>query len=244
VNYSAETKSLFTAGWDRVLKQWDPFRSNNTGTPVVTFNLQERAYCSDLNGIYAAVGTADRNIYIFDVRQPKAPFKKMTSNLRYQPRSVKLFPNNQGVAIGSIEGRVGIMHFTDDQQQNDFAFKCHRHNAHPREGKGDEKLVTRIHAINDISFNYHYGTLATAGSDGCFHFWDKEQKQRLKQFARLTLPITSCAFSPKGDIFAYATSYDYHQGRQHHYEPYLKQRNVFLHEVKEKEVRSRRAIVP
>jgi mRNA export factor len=243
VNYSRESKSLLTAGWDRVLSKWDPFRSNNTGTPVLTFDLQERAYCSDLNGPFAAVGTADRNIYIFDVRQTKGPMKKMTSSLRYQTRCVKLFPNNKGVAVGSIEGRVGIMHMCEDQQQNDFAFKCHRHNGLPREGKGDERVVSRIHAINDISFNYQYGTFATAGSDGCFHFWDKEQKQRLKQFVRLALPITSCAFSPNGKIFAYAASYDYHQGRKHHYAPYLKQRNVFLHEVKEKEIRGRRAIV-
>jgi len=240
VNYAHERKCLVTAGWDRNLNFWDPFRMHPTGQPNISFNLGERAYCSDMQGDIIAIGTADRSVFIFDVRKPKTPLRKMSSSLRYQTRCLRLFPNNRGIAIGSIEGRVGIMHLQEDDQQQDFAFKCHRHMGGQRPGMNDERHVCRIHAINDIAFNVQHGTFATAGSDGCFHFWDKEQKQRLKQFVRLPLPIASCAFRPDGLVFAYASSYDYHQGRKHHFGPYQNQRNVFLHEVKDKEIRGRR----
>jgi mRNA export factor len=71
------------------------------------------------------------------------------------------------------------------------------------------------------------GTFATAGADGVFNFWDKETKQRLKEFkpgqgCRMhqatqppnapPQPITSACFSPHVDLFAYASSYDWSRG--------------------------------
>lgn len=52
-----------------------------------------------------------------------------------------------------------------------FTFKCHRNESD-------------IYAVNSMEFNPTFGTFATAGSDGCFHFWDKDTKQRLKAMPR------------------------------------------------------------
>lgn len=41
-----------------------------------------------------------------------------------------------------------------------------------------------IYAVNSIAFNPAFGTFATAGSDGTYHFWDKDSKQRLKAQVR------------------------------------------------------------
>jgi len=77
-----------------------------------------------------------------------------------------------------------------------FSFKCHRENSN-------------VYAINAISFHPIYGTFSTAGSDGTFNFWDKDSKQRLKQFTNFNMPITATSFNKNGSIFAYALGYDW-----------------------------------
>ena len=58
------------------------------------------------------------------------------------------------------------------------------------------------------------------GSDGTFNFWDKDSKQRLKPFTRLTQPIPCCCFNMDGKIFAYASSYDWSKVRtRNHKQP-------------------------
>ena len=66
--------------------------------------------------------------------------------------------------------------------------------------------------MNDISFHPQHGTFSTAGSDGTFHFWDKDAKHRLKGYPEVGGAIVSTAFSRNGGIFAYALSYDWSQG--------------------------------
>jgi mRNA export factor len=66
-----------------------------------------------------------------------------------------------------------------------------------------------VYAVNVITFHPTFGTFATAGSDGTFHFWDKDTRQRLKQFQRSNSPISAGAFNMDGKFFAYAVSYDW-----------------------------------
>ena len=63
--------------------------------------------------------------------------------------------------------------------------------------------------MNDISFHPVHGTLATVGSDGRFSFWDKDARIKLKTSEQFDQPLTACNFNPQGNIFAYATSYDW-----------------------------------
>ena len=65
----------------------------------------------------------------------------------------------------------------DRDSTKNFAFKCHR------EGTQD------IFAVNHITFHPTYGTFATTGSDGTFNFWDKDSRQRLKAFAKVTMYV-------------------------------------------------------
>ena len=57
-----------------------------------------------------------------------------------------------------------------------------------------------------------HGTFSTAGSDGTFHFWDKDAKHRLKGFPEVGGAISATAFNGSGTIFAYAVSYDWSKG--------------------------------
>ena len=62
---------MVTASWDRTLKYWDG-RSPN---PVHTLQLTERAYALDVTFPLMVVGTADRNIMIYNLNNPTVPFK-------------------------------------------------------------------------------------------------------------------------------------------------------------------------
>ena len=47
-------------------------------------------------------------------------------------------------------------------------------------------------------------------SDGAINFWDKDSRQRLKPMLSPGNGTVSCTtFNAKGDIFAYAISYDW-----------------------------------
>lgn len=67
--------------------------------------------------------------------------------------------------------------------------------------------------MNAISFHPVHGTLATVGSDGRFSFWDKDARTKLKTSEQLDQPITACCFNHNGNIFAYASSYDWSKVR-------------------------------
>jgi mRNA export factor len=78
-----------------------------------------------------------------------------------QTRAVACFPDGQGFAIGSVEGRAAVQWVDPTKQASNFAFKCHRDG-------------TTAYGINAIRFHPKFpGTFATAGSDGVVAFWDK-----------------------------------------------------------------------
>jgi mRNA export factor len=87
-----------------------------------------------------------------------------------------------------------------------FSFKCHR------QQDPTNRDIARVYSVNAISFHPTHGTFSTAGSDGTFHFWDKDAKHRLKGYPDVGGSITATAFSKDGNIFAYAVSYDWSKG--------------------------------
>jgi mRNA export factor len=62
---------LVTGSWDKTVKFWDG-RSPN---PVHSAMLPERVFCMDVKYPLCVVGTADRNIVIYDLRKPSQEFK-------------------------------------------------------------------------------------------------------------------------------------------------------------------------
>jgi len=69
--------------------------------------------------------------------------------------------------------------------------------------------IVVVDKVNGIAFHPTHGTLATVGSDGRFSFWDKDARTKLKTSEQLDQPITCCCFNAHGNIFAYASSYDW-----------------------------------
>jgi mRNA export factor len=97
--------------------------------------------------------------------------------------------------------------------------------------------VTNVYAVNDISFHPVHGTFSTAGSDGTFHYWDKDAKHRLKGYPFVGGSITATTFNRSGNIFAYAVSYDWSKGYQGNNAQYPNK--VMLHPVQPDECKPR-----
>eukprot|EP00128_Syssomonas_multiformis_P004671 Colp12_sorted_trinity150504_noHs@24372 len=219
VKYVAQHKLLLTASWDRTIRYWDLRQSN----PVQTVSLSERVFAVDLmppQGL--VVATADRKVHVYDFNQPDKPFKSIDSPLKFQSRCVASFPGQNAYALGSIEGRVAIQYVDDAKSKDNFTFKCHRSDS-------------KVYAVNAISVHPKYFTFSTSGSDGAFNFWDKENKQRIKQFHPCNQSISATCFNATGEIFAYANSYDWHRGHESH-NPQTAQNLILLHPVKDNEI--------
>lgn len=217
---------LVTGSWDKTIRYWD-IRAP-TGNAMGTIAISDKVYCMDARAPLLVVGTADRQLRVYDIRKPATPFHEKVSQLKHQCRCLATFPDRTGYAVGSVEGRVSIDHVQEMDRKSDFAFKCHR-----------DSDTNIIYAVNSIAFHEEYGTFATAGSDGGFNFWDKDNRHRLKQFQRMNQPITATAFSMDGSIFAYAVGYDWSKGIEHH-DPNSR-KYVLLHGVQPAEIKGKKA---
>lgn len=218
-----EANMLATASWDKTLCYWDLRQQN----PAAKVQLPERAYCMDVAYPMLVVATAERKVQIYELRSgPSKPYQTMDSMLKFQSRSLACFPDKSGFALGSIEGRVAIMHVEANMKQKNFAFKCHR-------------VKDEVYAVNSLAFHQRYGTFATCGSDGKYVFWDKDSKTRLKLFQRNNQPITASEFSPDGTIFAYALSYDWSKGLEYH-NPKKCPPQIMLHPVQDSEIQPKK----
>ncbi|XP_070600669.1 mRNA export factor RAE1 isoform X2 [Erythrolamprus reginae] len=221
-NYSC----VMTGSWDKTLKFWD----TRTPTPMMTLQLPERCYCADVIYPMAVVATAERGLIVYQLENQPSEFRRIDSPLKHQHRCVAIFKDKAnkptGFALGSIEGRVAIHYISPPNPAKDnFTFKCHRSNGTNTSAPQD------IYAVNGIAFHPAHGTLATVGSDGRFSFWDKDARTKLKTSEQLDQPISACCFNHNGNIFAYASSYDWSKGHEF-YNP-QKKNYIFLRNAAE-----------
>lgn len=194
-------KMLITGGWDHKIRYWD--HKNPTGKHMAEVNVESKVYCMDLVDPMLIVATSARQVLIFDVRKGNQVMKKIEPQLKFQLRECVIFPNQKGMLLCSIAGRVSVRYLEESSiTSKNFTFKCHRN--------GD-----KIFPVNCLDFNPIYNTFLTAGSDGAFTYWDKDKKQKVKAFKSLNAPITAARFSKDGKMMAYAAAYDWHKGHKH-----------------------------
>ena len=119
------------------------------------------------------------------------PVHLVDSPLRQTTSAITCFASGKGYAVGSIEGRVGIVKVDLSNPElvndKDFCFKCHR-----KEEPGEDPLVW---TVNALAFNKAHDTFATAGSDGAWTIWNKDTRSRYKSSAKAGMPVTACCFS-------------------------------------------------
>ncbi|OBT95525.1 Poly(A)+ RNA export protein [Pseudogymnoascus verrucosus] len=197
---SSNAPMIVTGSWDKTIKYWD-LRQQSA---VASVACQERVYSMDVKGDLLVTGTADRHINIIKLDNPTTFHQTLRSPLHHQTRVVSCFNDANGFAIGSIEGRCAFRFIDKKDTSLNFTFKCHR--------SPPANNITTAHAVNAISFHPQHGTFSTAGSDGTFHFWDKDTHMRIRAFPSAGGSISATAFSGDGGVFAYAVSYDWSKG--------------------------------
>jgi mRNA export factor len=189
-----------SAGWDGFVKCWDLRASNQT--PAHTIDFGDRIWAMDAtwpshpNPLIGLVGPKEE-VMIYDLRAARPTLK--TTPLKLQKRCIRFFHDARGVLVGSAEGRCSVVHVSEADVKMDFSYKCHR-------------TGPAVYAINALAM-HPLGTFATVGSDGSFHTWDKDNRVRLKHFSAFAYQsITSASFSTTGNMLAYSTGYDWHEG--------------------------------
>lgn len=133
------------------------------------------------------------------------------SPLKFATTSIQVFGDGKGYAVGSIEGRCGIKNYDvtkpDLGKGDDFCFKCHR-----EEPKGQTRAD--VYSVNGITFNSHYNTFATYGSEGTIIIWNKDTKSKYKASKKFPGPLTAASFTEDGTLLAYAIGYDWNLGAE------------------------------
>jgi mRNA export factor len=248
------TPCIVTGGWDNQLNYWDPRQAR----ALANVKFDERVYAMDENRgqmVVALGGNQTRSVLIFDLaRSPAQPIWQMTSPLKFQTRAVRIFNDlspqgkPQSFGISSIEGRCAIRRLdkAEDEAQDvvagkpkySFTFKCHRDEAET----SPQKIIYAVNALDCYPVTQArpgYGAVfATGGSDGVFTFWDKDKRQRLKEFSLMQgarvpkTPVVDVKFAPNGLFVAYAYSYDWSRGHQYNDQAAMPPQ-VFVHSIVE-----------
>ncbi|KPM04263.1 mitotic checkpoint protein BUB3-like protein [Sarcoptes scabiei] len=198
VEFSHDNNLVITGGWDSNIKLWD----GRTPSSIGTYSQPDKVYTFDTCGDTVVVGTAERRVLVWDLKNMSYPQQRRESSLKYQTRYIRCFSNKEGFVLSSIEGRVAVEYLDPNPeiQKKKYAFKCHRN-------KDAATGSECIYPVNSMSFHSGYNTFATGGSDGFVNIWDGFNKKRLSQFHKYPTSISSLCFSHDGSYLAIASSF-------------------------------------
>ncbi|KAF6171752.1 hypothetical protein GIB67_007273 [Kingdonia uniflora] len=104
VEYSEETSQTISAGLDKKIMSWDMRLKNGIRNSK---DVGGEVESMSLFGIYLLVAIG-ASVYKYDLRKLEAPMHKEESSMDYRIGCVRSFPNCEGYAVGSIDGRVSL----------------------------------------------------------------------------------------------------------------------------------------
>lgn len=157
----------------------------------------------------------DRKLLVYDIRMGFQQFRTLcTEPLLYPVNAVKLFPDNTGVVAAGTEGRCRVLQFSSTaggSKTSDFTFRTHRVNDAGEAviGIAANAHNLKIYPVHAVDFNPIYRTFLTAGGDGFFYSWDKDNRNRLYLSANFGAPLVCSSFDPSGRLAAIGSGYDW-----------------------------------
>lgn len=178
--------------------------------PIQSRQLSSKIFKMATTDKYLTVTLKANKIEIYDLNNLLKPIELRELGLKYQINDIEPFPNNEGFAVCTIDGRVSLEYFDPSievQMKKRFTFKCHR---------SHDKLTDTdiVSPINSIAIHRTYQTLFTAGSDGYLCLWDCEKRKRIKMYSRFVTPentpesIAKIDLSHDNHLIAVGTSDD------------------------------------
>jgi len=219
---------IVTGSWDSSISLWD-YKSRKPNISSIN-NNNAKVYTLSSAEDKIVVGTSNRHVFVYDVRNMSSPLQHRESPLMNQTRCIRCFPDGTGFALSSIEGRVAIEYFDSSPQiqKKRYAFKCHRKTV------GKTQL---LYPVNAIAFHPTYGTFATGGSDGQINIWDGANQKRIFQYPHYPTSIAYLDFNRNGNLLAIASSYTFEEGEKDHPPDAIFIRTVNDSEVKLKAIK-------
>ncbi|XP_002092578.3 protein Rae1 isoform X2 [Drosophila yakuba] len=211
---------LATTSWDKTIRFWDP----RAAMELIRKELPDRSYAADVLNEVAVVACGDGSILVYTLLGGPVEQARMKSpgEGNSQVRSLALHRNCELTSwlIAKTNGMVFDQSLA--QRTGSSPIRCHRHR---QEGTGGGGMLD-VYAVHDVKVNRVTQCIATVGSDGVFCFWDSQMRSTLLESKVHPQPITKCAISGDGQLFAYALGYDWSQG--HEFFDSCKKSQIFL----------------
>lgn len=233
--YSRRHRLLVTASWDKTLHIHD---RADPGRGVRAVALPAKPFALALSPSKMVLAMSGRQTSIYDLQAMRElvgqsgggadtagassgnapgvldlePWQRRESSLKYMTRAAACMPDDRGYATSSIEGRVAVEWFADDEatQAKKYAFKCHRQAAPASEGEG----IDVVYPVNALAFHPEYGTFASGGGDGVASVWDAAAKKRIKNYAKLGASVAALDWSHDGNFLAIGISPGFEDGKE------------------------------
>lgn len=206
VEHSNETNTFITGSWDTSIALWDP---RSAQPRIGRAQTGKKVFAMSTSRDYIVVGTSERKVFIYDLRNISKPLQDRESSLKHQTRDIKVNTEHTGYLLTSVEGRVAVEYFnpSDEWQERKFAFKCHRF-------LDKETQSQTVFPVNCAAYHPVFGTFVTGGCDGLVNVWDGNNKKRICQFPQFPTSIASVDFNLDGRLLAIACSYTWEQGEK------------------------------
>lgn len=254
VAYSADHGLVLSTGWDEKLHVHDP-----QSRTWINVGLAAKPFALSITDDRAVVAMAERKVHVFELQTLRdlvdqngsaekeqqaleiTAWQQRESSLKFMARDVACMPDGTGFASSSIEGRVGVEWFDEEQNRNTYAFKCHRDKSTTTNESGETVPLDIIYPVNAIAFHpVQQSSFATGGGDGVIALWDAKTKRRIRQYAKLPSSIAAMEFSPDGRSLAIGISPGFEDGMENE-EPDPQLIKVFIRTLGENEAKGKPA---